>query len=59
MNHRTVSHDFAEEHPFGDAGQVIFAIVFLTVWIIDSFFRLTTFPTIMCIVHARVPASTL
>lgn len=32
------------EHPLGDAGQLIFAAVFLLVWLADSFFlRRTTF----------------
>ncbi len=47
MNHLKNNHDVAEEHPFGDAGQIILAIVFLVVWIMDSFFlQLTTFPTV-------------
>ena len=29
--------DLAGEHPFGDAGQLIFLIIFLVVWIVDSF----------------------
>jgi protein-S-isoprenylcysteine O-methyltransferase Ste14 len=29
--------DLAGEHKFGDAGQMILLIVFLTVWILDSF----------------------
>lgn len=36
--------DLAGEHPFGDAGQLIIAIIFLVVWITDSFFfRYSTF----------------
>lgn len=32
------------EHPFGDAGQLIFLGLFLTVWVADSFFlRFSTF----------------
>lgn len=32
------------EHPFGDAGQLILAGLFLVVWVVDSFFlRKTTF----------------
>ena len=33
------------EHPFGDAGQVILLVLFLVVWVGDSFFlRWATFP---------------
>src|SRR4030066_1773905 len=32
------------EHPFGDAGQLILLVLFLIVWIVDSFFlRTSTF----------------
>jgi hypothetical protein len=30
--------DLTGEHPFGDAGQIIFALLFLGIWIADSFF---------------------
>ena len=30
--------DLAGEHAFGDVGQIIFLIIFLAVWIADSFF---------------------
>lgn len=29
--------DLAGEHPFGDAGQLLLLVVFLIVWIVDSF----------------------
>lgn len=29
--------DLAGEHPFGDTGQIILLIVFMVVWIVDSF----------------------
>lgn len=36
-------HDLAGEHPSGDAGQILFAVLFFSIWIADSFFfRLTT-----------------
>jgi protein-S-isoprenylcysteine O-methyltransferase Ste14 len=36
--------DLAGEHKFGDAGQLIIAVIFLAVWILDSFvFKYTTF----------------
>lgn len=47
MNQQTSLYDVAEEHPFGDAGQVIFAVVFFVVWVVDSFIlKLTTFPAV-------------
>jgi protein-S-isoprenylcysteine O-methyltransferase Ste14 len=37
--------DLTGEHKFGDAGQLIIAILFMVVWILDSFFfNYTTFP---------------
>ena len=30
--------DLSGEYPFGDAGQIIFALLFLGIWIADSFF---------------------
>jgi protein-S-isoprenylcysteine O-methyltransferase Ste14 len=30
--------DLSGEHPFGDAGQIIFALFFWGIWIADSFF---------------------
>ena len=39
-----------EEHPWGDVGQIIMAVLFFAVWIIDTFFlHYTTF------VNAHVP----
>lgn len=36
--------DLTGEHKFGDAGQLIIAVLFLVVWILDSFFlKYTTF----------------
>jgi protein-S-isoprenylcysteine O-methyltransferase Ste14 len=36
--------DLIGEHPAGDAGQLILAVIFLTVWVADSFFlKYTTF----------------
>jgi protein-S-isoprenylcysteine O-methyltransferase Ste14 len=35
------------EHPFGDTGQIMLFLIFLIVWVVDSFFlKLTTFPAI-------------
>ncbi|HMF31182.1 MAG TPA: isoprenylcysteine carboxylmethyltransferase family protein [Candidatus Lokiarchaeia archaeon] len=36
--------DLGKEHPWGDRGQVLFFVVFLAVWILDSFIlRISTF----------------
>lgn len=35
--------DLVGEHPFGDAGQVILLVLFLVIWVLDSFtFRFST-----------------
>ena len=32
------------EHPFGDSGQLILLVLFLLIWVVDSFFlRISTF----------------
>jgi protein-S-isoprenylcysteine O-methyltransferase Ste14 len=52
-NHRD---DLAGEHPFSDTGQLIFFIVFLVVWIIDSFvLRYSTFISQYISVFIRIP----
>lgn len=39
----SIREDLVGEHPFGDFGQLIFLIVFLVLWILDSFvFYFTT-----------------
>jgi protein-S-isoprenylcysteine O-methyltransferase Ste14 len=45
MPHRHENRkDLVGEHPFGDSGQIIFLIVFLFLWSLDSFvFRFSTF----------------
>lgn len=35
--------DLAGEHHVGDAGQAILAVLFMSIWIIDSFLNYTTF----------------
>ncbi len=36
--------DLLDDHPWGDAGQIVLLILFFAVWIGDSFFlRYTTF----------------
>jgi len=48
--------DLVGEHPFGDTGQLILLIVFLAVWIIDSFIiRLSTFAVHHISLFLRVP----
>ena len=48
--------DLVGEHPFGDAGQLILLIVFLAVWIVDSFvIRLSTFAVQYVSLFLRVP----
>lgn len=43
-HHHDDREDLVGEHPFGDAGQIIFIIVFLALWALDSFvFRFSTF----------------
>jgi protein-S-isoprenylcysteine O-methyltransferase Ste14 len=38
--------DLCEEHPYGDVGQIILAVVFFAVWGLDSFvLRFSTFPS--------------
>lgn len=42
--HHNNREDLAGEHPYGDALQVIALIIFLTIWVLDSFFyRFSTF----------------
>lgn len=43
-HHHADREDLVGEHPFGDAGQIIFLIGFLILWVLDSFvFRFSTF----------------
>ena len=48
--------DLAGEHPWGDAGQIIALLVFLAVWILDSFvFRTSTVLTRWVPWTVRIP----
>lgn len=48
--------DLLDEHPWGDAGQIVLAILFFTVWIGDTFFlRHTTFVSSYLPVGLRIP----
>ncbi|MFC2168295.1 methyltransferase family protein [Acidobacteriota bacterium] len=43
-HHHEDRDDLVGEHPFGDAGQIILLILFLALWILDSFiFQFSTF----------------
>lgn len=46
MNHISHQDQRAEEHPWGDAGQILLILVFWVVWIADSLFlHLSIMPT--------------
>ncbi len=48
--------DLAGEHPFGDTGQLILLVVFLIVWVLDSFvLRISVFPTRYASLLIRIP----
>ncbi|MGA1869915.1 MAG: methyltransferase family protein [bacterium] len=52
--------DLAGEHPFGDTGQIILLLLFLTVWIIDSFFlKYSTFISSYVSLYIRLPLSSM
>jgi len=41
--HHINREDLGEEHPYGDSGQAILLVVFLVIWVLDSFiFKLST-----------------
>jgi len=50
--------DLCEEHPWGDLGQIIFAVLFFIVWGLDSFvLRLTTLPAASVPLYVRGPVA--
>ena len=50
--------DLAGEHSFGDLGQIILLIIFLTVWITDSFFiNYSNFISKYVSLYIRIPLS--
>lgn len=52
--------DLAGEHHFGDLGQLILLIVFLLVWIVDSFvLRFSTFAAHYISIYIRLPVGIL
>ena len=60
QTHRGHREDLVGEHPFGDAGQLILLIVFLIVWVVDSFVVLfSTFAAQYVSLFFRVPMGLL
>lgn len=56
MSHHTHREDLIGEHKYGDLGQLILLILFLVVWILDSFiFKYTTFPNGYASLLIRLP----
>ena len=52
--------DLVGEHPFGDSGQIVLLIIFLLVWIIDSFIlKLSTFAAQYVSLFLRLPLGVL
>ena len=52
--------NLAGEHAFADAGQLILAILFFVVWILDSFFlQWSTFLNGMIPLYVRLPVAAL
>jgi protein-S-isoprenylcysteine O-methyltransferase Ste14 len=48
--------DLTGEHRLGDAGQAVFALLFLAVWSLDSLFlKFSTFPNIYVPLAIRIP----
>jgi protein-S-isoprenylcysteine O-methyltransferase Ste14 len=49
-------NDLAGEHVFGDAGQIILFLIFLVVWVVDSFiFKYSTFLSNNIPIYVRLP----
>ena len=63
MEKQTAQHhrdDLTGEHKIGDAGQLIIAILFLVVWILDSFvLKYTTFLNNYFPLAAQIPLGLL
>ncbi len=52
--------DLCDEHPYGDLGQLIFAVAFAAVWGLDSFvLKATTFWAVHVPLYVRGPAAVL
>ena len=37
MNHNNLRNDLIGEHRFSDAGQLLFACLFVVTWVVDTF----------------------
>jgi protein-S-isoprenylcysteine O-methyltransferase Ste14 len=49
-------NDLTGEHKFSDRGQIIFACLFASIWVSDSFFlNYSTFPTQYMLLSVRLP----
>jgi protein-S-isoprenylcysteine O-methyltransferase Ste14 len=56
MSDRIRRYDLAGEHKYGDAGQIVIALVFALVWIFDTFiFKYTTFLNQVISNNIRLP----
>lgn len=56
MGRRNQRNDVAGEHPFSDTGQLILLLVFLAVWVVDSFIlRYSTFIARYISLFIRIP----
>jgi protein-S-isoprenylcysteine O-methyltransferase Ste14 len=52
--------DITGEHPLGDAGQMVLLVVFLAVWVADSFFlKYSTFLTMYVSPYVRIPLAVI
>lgn len=48
------------EHPYGDMGQLIILLIFLVIWILDSFFlKFSTFPADFVPLYIRLTTAGL
>lgn len=60
MKHHGMREDLAGEHVLGDAVQIILFVIFLTVWIVDSFFiRYSTFVSGYIPLFVKIPFATV
>ncbi len=59
QDHRS-RNDLAQEHPFGDMGQLILAATFLIIWTVDSFIgRWTVFLQLYVPLYISIPLGVL
>lgn len=56
MSKRRHRKDVAGEHPFSDTGQIIFLLIFIVIWILDSFvLKYSTFVAQYIALFIRLP----